>query len=272
LAEKARGGDKDALEALVRAIQNPVYGLAIRMLGDPSAAEDATQEILIKVITRLDTFRGESRLLTWVYAVAANHLRTMRTKGWEHRQESFEQMIERQAQILPDAVPPGVEEVVLTREIRLMCLHGSLICLDRDHRLAFVLGEGLELNSVEAAQVLGITPVTFRKRLSRARERIRTFMLRHCGMVDPRNLCRCNLWCEAAVKAGAVDPEHPTLAGHPAAEGRDEDLEQRLEGLEELERISVLFRSLPSYRAPDTLISQLAEMIQVAPGFDSHTW
>lgn len=263
LVERARGGDRRALEQLVQAIQDPVYGLALRMLGEPAEAEDATQEILVKVITRLDSFRGESRFTTWVFAVAANHLRTMRARGGERRQPSFEQMCERQARVLPDATAPAVERTVLSREIRLMCLHGLLLCLDREHRLAYVLGEGLELSGVEGAQVLGIQPDTFRKRLSRARQRMQEFMLDHCGLVRPDNRCRCELWCEPALEAGVVEPDHPKLAGHPADGDPGEDLEQRLAGLDELQRIGVLFRSLPAYRAPDRLVNELTHMLTV---------
>ena len=60
LVERAKAGDGAALEAVVRAIQDRVYNLAIRMLWHPADAEDATQEILIRVITNLGSFRGES--------------------------------------------------------------------------------------------------------------------------------------------------------------------------------------------------------------------
>jgi RNA polymerase sigma factor (sigma-70 family) len=263
LVERARGGDRSALEGLVRAIQDPLYGLALRMLGEPAEAEDATQEILVKVITRLDSFRGESRFTTWVFAVAANHLRTMRARSGERRQPSFEQMIERQARVLPGATAPAVERTVLTREIRLMCLHGLLLCLDREHRLAYVLGEALELSGVEGAQVLGVEPEAFRKRLSRARQRMREFMLDHCGLVRPDNRCRCELWCDPALEAGVVEPEHPRLAGHPAHGEPGEDLRRRLDGLDELQRIGLLFRSMPAYRAPDRLVHELNRMLTV---------
>ena len=66
MVEQAKEGHKDALEALIRSIQDRIYGLSIRMLYHPADAEDATQEILIKVITHLDSFRGESAFTTWV--------------------------------------------------------------------------------------------------------------------------------------------------------------------------------------------------------------
>jgi RNA polymerase sigma factor (sigma-70 family) len=184
LVGRARGGDREAMDELVRAIQDPIYGLAMRMLAEPTAAEDATQEILIKVLTRLDSFRGDSRFLTWVHAVAANHLRNMCSRGkWRHW-TSLDDLSELPAELHQGRSVEATEQTVMTREIRLHYLQGVLTCLDRDQRLALVLGEVLELTGSEAAKVLGISPATFRKRLSRARQRMRAFML------SPRELVR----------------------------------------------------------------------------------
>ncbi len=64
--------------AVLEQIQNPVYGLALRMLWHPEDARDATQEILLRILQSLESFRGDSSFMTWVYRVAANHLRNFR--------------------------------------------------------------------------------------------------------------------------------------------------------------------------------------------------
>src|SRR3972149_7555755 len=91
LVSLAKEGDKKALAELVLQIQDKIYGLALRMLYNPSDAEDASQEILLKIITHLGTFRGESSFSTWMYRVAANHLLTMRKRRAELRAVSFEE-------------------------------------------------------------------------------------------------------------------------------------------------------------------------------------
>ena len=70
----AQAGDAAALEQLVLSVHDRVYRLSLRMTARPPDAEDATQEILIRVITRLSTFRGEAALSTWVHRIAVNHL------------------------------------------------------------------------------------------------------------------------------------------------------------------------------------------------------
>jgi DNA-directed RNA polymerase specialized sigma24 family protein len=74
LARAAAGGDKRALVDLCRELQHPIYRLALRMLSSPEDAEDATQEVLVRIVTNLGTFEGRSRFMTWVYTVATRQL------------------------------------------------------------------------------------------------------------------------------------------------------------------------------------------------------
>jgi DNA-directed RNA polymerase specialized sigma24 family protein len=83
LVSKAQAGDKDALEKLVRRHQPWIFNIAIRMIWRRDLAEDATQEILIKAVTKLSTFRGLSRFRTWLYRIAVNHLLGMRKSQME---------------------------------------------------------------------------------------------------------------------------------------------------------------------------------------------
>ena len=75
LVSKATAGDKKALEKLISGIQDMVFNLSLRMLGTFADAEDATQDILLKVITHLSSFRGDSLFTTWVFSIAVNYLK-----------------------------------------------------------------------------------------------------------------------------------------------------------------------------------------------------
>ncbi len=267
---RARAGDREALELVVGAIQDRVFGLALRMLGHRSDAQDATQEILVKVITRLNSFRGESRFTTWVYSVASNHLRTLAARGLERRKLSFDQLAERQCGRLEELAPPRAEHAALTNEIRVMCLHQLLSCLDREHRLAYLFGEVLELSSAEGAHVLDIESATYRKRLSRARKRMQEFMRQRCGLVRSDNVCQCEQWVELGVAQGVVDPDAPHFTG-PGVDGSPQGTSLQLdaaalEGLDELTRIATLFRRLPGFRAPEGLMDALSAVLSEPPG------
>lgn len=75
LLQKATSGDKKSLETIVLGVQDLVFNLSLRMLGTFHDAEDATQDILLKVITHLSSFKGESLFSTWVFSIATNHLK-----------------------------------------------------------------------------------------------------------------------------------------------------------------------------------------------------
>lgn len=210
--EPARSGDRRALEELVRAIQPLVYGMALRFCWQPADAQEAAQEILVKVCTRLESFRGESAFTTWVGRVATNHLLSMRRRAGEERVQSFEAYAEALGRC-PDEVMPGenetgVEPAVMLEEAKASCVSGMLLCLDREQRIAFILGAVLGMDHAEAAAILELSPAAFRKRLSRARADLRAFMGGQCGLVNPAAPCRCSKKTRAFVRFGVVDPDN----------------------------------------------------------------
>ena len=77
LVRRIEAGDREALEALIVRHQPWIYNIVVRMVYDPRDAEDATQEVLIKVLTKLSTFEGRSRFRTWLYRVVVNHVLNM---------------------------------------------------------------------------------------------------------------------------------------------------------------------------------------------------
>ena len=77
LVVQARNGDRVALEKLVLRHQAWIYNIAVRMVFRPHDAEEVTQEVLVKVITRLGTFIGQSSFHTWLYRIVANHFLNM---------------------------------------------------------------------------------------------------------------------------------------------------------------------------------------------------
>ena len=264
LVRQAKDGKKEALESLVRRIQDRVYGLALRMLGYPADAEDAAQEILVKIVTRLDSFRHESEFTTWVYRVAANHLLTTRKRLAEKQTTSFEdyeaQLETGFAAEWQESVPDA-ERSLIVQEVMLGCTHGMLLCLDRPHRITFILSQVFDITSQQGACILDISPAAFRKRLSRARERIQDFMLKNCGLVNPDNPCLCARVATQAVQDNQVDPKNLLFAGHRCRTEGGVVSSEHLEELDSLQRISALFRNHPDYAAPDTFLESLKALV-----------
>jgi RNA polymerase sigma factor (sigma-70 family) len=256
----AAAGDRAAAEHLVAAIQDDVYRLALRMLGHPSDAEDATQEALLIVITHLGSFRGESAVRTWVWRIAANHL--LRAKKGRRETLSFESLGERLDHGLSDRVleVPEAESSLYAQEIRLRCTEGMLLCLDRDSRLAYILGDIFGLSGEEAASVLEIAPSAYRKRLSRARGRLFAFMRARCGIYDPGNPCRCEGQVAAASERGLLREEELVLIRHPMRK-EPAQVERCAIEVGELFRVAEVVRDHPDYAAPQALIDGIRKLL-----------
>jgi len=238
-ARRAVDGDRDAVAHIVRELQANMHALALRMLWHPEDAEDATQEILVRVVTRLAQFDFKSRLRTWAYRVATNYLLDVKKSCVERQKLSFTSFAEDLAEGLSAEGPSDHERSVLTEEVKLGCTLGMLQCLDRPHRLAYLLGEVLEFPAPEAADALGLLPTAFRKRLQRARDAIEAFTRSHCGLVSDVAACACNRRVPAAVRLGRVQPDrlHFAQAGASFAEARE-----FIRGIEEAKRVLELHR------------------------------
>jgi RNA polymerase sigma factor (sigma-70 family) len=260
LVEQARAGDRAALEQLVVQIQDGIYQLSLRMLYHPADAEDASQEILVRVVTNLGSFEGRSAFSSWVYRVACNHLLTTRKRRAEAQGVSFalcEQMIQVDHQRDPAKTPLDPERGLLVKEMRLICLQGLLLCLERKYRLAFVLGDVLGLNGPEAAAALDIRPAAFRKRLSRAREQMQAFMQSNCSLHNPAAPCSCEGHLAKALETGFVRADRLLFAGHPT---RASGQEVSAEALHEFSSLAGLFRDHPVYAAPDSILSAIKQV------------
>jgi RNA polymerase sigma factor (sigma-70 family) len=260
LVDKALEGDLESLEELIAGLQDRVYGLAIRMLSHPSDAEDATQEILLKVVTNLGSFQKKSSFTTWVYRIASNHLLTTRKRRAERWGISFEfceEMVDQGLEYGRSNPSHEAERGLIVKETMIVCLQAVLLCLDRKLRLTFILGHVFETNSVDGAQMLDITPAAFRKRLSRARELVRDFMKKKCGLFNSKNPCRCAEQIAFEEKRGMINTKRLLFATHPSKGNKEMPNPDQLRLMDEFQRLAALFRSHPDYVAPTGLMEYL---------------
>jgi RNA polymerase sigma factor (sigma-70 family) len=258
LVEKAIGGDRAALEKLVLRHQAWVYNIAVRMVFRPPDAEEVTQEVLVKVITKLSTFKGESTFRTWLYRIAANHVLNMRRRDAETRAATFADYgaaIDGTPDLdLPDPKSVPVEIPVLVEEAKHSCTMGMLLCLDRKQRLIFTLGAILGASDTVAAEVLEMTPDNFRQSLARARRDLHSFMNNQCGLVNQNNPCRCPKKTRGFIEAGHVDPYHLLFVPQHVERVRDVAPEAVREIEDAVERQhAAIFRDHPFLQPPDRI-------------------
>ena len=187
------------------------------MLWNREDAEDATQEILVRVVTRLSQFDFRSRLRTWVYRVAVNYILDVKKSPVERLHLTFDRFAADLNDGLSDAGPAEHERSVLVEEVKVGCTLGMLQCLDRAHRLAYIFGEILEMPGPDAAEVLEVGQDVFRKRLQRARGEVAQFTRAHCGLVSDAAACRCHRRVQPALARGRVRIGTNDFATAPAS-------------------------------------------------------
>lgn len=248
LLDAIRNGDRHALERLVLRHQAWIYNIAMRMVYDHHEAEDLTQEILVKVITKLDSFQGRSNLRTWIYRIAANHLFSAKKGSIEQMIKTFSQYGDELDSIadssLSDINANQAELELMVEEARISCVHGMLLCLERSQRLIFILGEILKVDSQTGSEIMEISADNFRQRLSRARKELFSFMDQKCGLVNKDNPCRCSRKTKGYIELGIVNPKQLVFSeGHvskiqqiaPAALNEVDRIEEELSYVEEFQ-------------------------------------
>ncbi len=210
LVELSVKGDKKALQTLIIRHQLFVYNLALKTVGNVHDAEDLTQEVFIKVITALSKFKGESKFTTWLYRITVNHFLNSKKQSSKFKFVNFENYFES-----IDAVPISdlneQEEKELKdtiEEIRINCTTGMLLCLSKEQRIIYILGEMFEIGHSLGGEILGITPGNFRVKLMRTRKELYNWMNKKCGLVNEANPCRCSKKTRGYINEGKVDPDN----------------------------------------------------------------
>jgi DNA-directed RNA polymerase specialized sigma24 family protein len=156
LVSRATHGDRPALEQLVLRHQAWIYNIAVRMVFQPHDAEEVTQEVLVKVITKLSTFKGESKFRTWLYRIVANHVLNMKRRSAETKVTKFSDYgIAIDGTVdgdLPDPKSVPVALPILVEEVKNSCTMGMLLCLDRKQRLTFSSAQSSALATPSAVR------------------------------------------------------------------------------------------------------------------------
>lgn len=267
LVAQSQNGDRAALEALILRHQAWIFNIAVRMVFHPQEAEEVTQEVLLKVITRLSTFQGQSQFRTWLYRIVVNHVLNMRRRGGESEALTFSQygaaINDTPDLDLPDPNTTPVDTPLLVEEAKLSCTAGMLLCLDRNQRLIFTLGEILGVSDAVGGDVLEITPDNFRQCLARARRDLYRFMNDQCGLVNQNNPCRCPKKTKGFIAAGHVDPQRLLFAlphvqrVRDAAAGSVRELEDAVEN-----RYAAIFREHP-FLTPTDHVASIRRLLEL---------
>jgi RNA polymerase sigma-70 factor (ECF subfamily) len=173
-----RRRDERAFNRLVVGYQDQVFTLCLRLLGSREEARDVAQDVFVTIFQKIDTFRGDAKLSTWIFRVAANHAKN-RIKYLSRRhdrdQDSFDDMPVPPASGKLSASFPDPDEALAGARLE-RTLHRALARLDEDQRALVVLRDLQGMTYEEIAEVTGLNLGTIKSRLHRGRAYLKTVM------------------------------------------------------------------------------------------------
>lgn len=243
---KAIQGDDKALEALLVEVQDFVYNLSLRMLGTLTDCEDAAQDILIKIMTNLSSFRKDSNYQTWVYRIAVNYLIDYRKSMFAKRPLNFDFYGNdiRYGHSDNEELLLGLDREQLAGELKMSCSNVMLQCLEPETRCIFIVGTMFKIDSKVAGEIFEISPENYRKKLSRARSKMAKFLSEYCGLGG--GMCSCIERVSYAIEQHRLDPKN--LEYSKLKQLDHEVLENCKIDMEYIDELSESFMSLPNYK------------------------
>jgi RNA polymerase sigma factor (sigma-70 family) len=209
LIEQANARSKSALNELIVTHESFIYNVAWKFTYNKKEASDLTQEVLIKVITKLSTFKGNSSFRTWLYRIVFNEFMQTKRRPMEDKWESFDDFANKLNAIPSPELSAEEEEEQIdrTKTARVRCMSGMLMCLTREQRLIYLLGDVFQIDHNLGAEIFEVTKDNFRKKLSRTRKEFHAFMNKQCGLVNLDNPCRCSKKAKAMEAAGRMQTD-----------------------------------------------------------------
>jgi RNA polymerase sigma-70 factor (ECF subfamily) len=173
LVDRALAGDTEAFEDLVRRHECRVYRTAVALTGSAEDAEEALQDTFLSVYQHLSEFRRDSRFTTWLTRIAINAAlhkirRRRENVSLDDPEESAEAFAPRQFESWRD----NPEQLYASEEMRRL-VEEAILAIPPAYRVVLVLRDVAEMDTVEAAEVLGLTIAALKSRLLRARLMVR---------------------------------------------------------------------------------------------------
>lgn len=253
LIRHALKGDSEALSELISRHQPWIYNIVFRMVMVREDAEDITQEILIKVITKLSSYdKTKASFTTWLYRIVVNHIINIKKSGYEQSISTPENYYSFIDTVPDENIELNPETNLIINDLAIGCVTGILLCMDREQRLIFILSIIFNVSSRQGSEIMDISDDAYRKSLSRARSRLYSFMNNKCGLITESAPCKCRNKVSEFIKQGWYKVDDLKFYNENFAKVRDIVSEKigRFSDTTHAEFIK-LYRNHPFYESPD---------------------
>jgi RNA polymerase sigma factor (sigma-70 family) len=180
-----------SLESIAHQYGRMVSSICRRMIGNEETARDAAQQVWVEITKNYPSFRGESKISTWIYTitrrVAADFAVNEKTYSLRFVRDYFNGA---------DIDPPAdidMDRAIWVRQTCDQCVTAMLHCVDNETRLAHIFRDIAQLDYAEIASILEKDEAAVRQMVSRSRKRINSFLSDRCTIYNPKGDCRCRI-------------------------------------------------------------------------------
>ncbi len=177
-------------EQLVNEYGSYVNKLVNRMIHNREHASDVSQEIWLELIKSLPSFKGESKLSSWIYTISSRIVLRESKREKVHSQKGIEAFFSAKEQYYS---PVEADQALWVNEKCERCVTSFLHCISHEDRLALLLKDLLELDYETVAEITEKSTVSLRKQVSRSREKISRYINHECAVVGTNSNCRCRI-------------------------------------------------------------------------------
>ena len=168
-----------------------ITALSFRMIENRELAQDAAQEAWIEVIKSIPNFRGESKISTWIYTIATRTIRRYLKNEQKYSIRYIKEYLN--GDEMHYTYMPDLEEKQWVKEMCDKCVTGSVHCLTNEERLIYLLYDLIGLDSQEISEILAISDAAIRKKMSRSRQKLHSFLNDQCLLYNPAGECKCRM-------------------------------------------------------------------------------
>ncbi|SKC89446.1 RNA polymerase sigma factor [Maledivibacter halophilus] len=168
-----------------------VSSICRRMIQDPSMAEDAAQEVWIQIIKSINSFKGDSKLSTWIYSVTRRVIISYCTKEKKYTTRFLTNYFRNGKLEIPKDI--DYDKVIWIKEMCDKCITGMLHCLDNEKRLIYLFKDMAQLEYKDIAFIFNKEEAAVRKMVSRIRHKLKNFLNDQCILYNPKGKCDCRM-------------------------------------------------------------------------------
>ena len=256
LIKRLKNSEPDSFTVFFERYSGKIYNLAFRMCGNREDADDIVQETFILAFLKMDAFREESSVYTWLYTIAKNLcLRRLENREKSHY-SSLDKLLHKVLLHENQNVFSVVERQYYVNQVKDGCLLGLLKCLSFYQRIAFILNILLDVKVRDISIILDKSEPATRMLIHHAKQNIRGFLCKNCSLYNSGNPCRCENLINFSLQKGWIhkfeDGELHKIQITPLEIERE---------ISDLKKVTLLYHSLEDRQPSEKIIHIIKEKI-----------